>query len=86
MAWEAGWYYLGAGASDTYWVSWGDTWQGLQFIAAEARGNEARLDVVGYGIRTVPRFGASPLISYWVTVVNRGPSGSNFVLRGQRVD
>lgn len=47
-AWEAGWYWLEAGASDTFWISWGDTWQGLQFIAAEPRPTqENRMDVIG---------------------------------------
>ena len=84
--WESGWYWLAAGQSGTYWVSWGDTWQGLQFIAAEPRGaGQTQMFVVGHGIQSVPRFGAPPLISYWVDVVNRGPSDSNFVLRGQQV-
>jgi hypothetical protein len=86
MAWESGWYWLGAGQSGTYWVSWNDTWQGLQFILAEPRGAATRMDVVNHGIQSIPRFGAPPLVSYWVTVTNNGSSGSNFVLRGQRVD
>jgi len=88
MAWEAGWYWLPAGGSDTYWVSWGDTWQGVQFIAAEPRGvgQDPKMDVTSYGIQSIPQFGAPPRTSYWVTVVNSGASDSNFVLRGQRVD
>lgn len=86
-AWEAGWYYLAAGASNTYWVSWGDAWQGLQYVMAEPRGSgQSRLHVTAYGIQSIPRFGASPRISYWVDVTNYGPSGTNFVLRGQKVD
>jgi hypothetical protein len=85
-AWETGWYWLGAGQSGTYWVSWGDTWQGLQFIAAEPRASSMnRMDVIGQGIRTIPQFGVPPKVSYWVTVVNRGPDAANFVLRGTRV-
>ncbi|GGS93020.1 hypothetical protein [Streptomyces violaceus] len=84
MAWEAGWYYLGAGETGTYWVSWGDTWQGLQFIAADPRGGTTRLHVESHGIQKVAQFGASPLTSYWVTVTNYG-DGSNFVLMGQQV-
>jgi hypothetical protein len=86
-AWELGTFWLGAGQSSTYWVSWGDTWQGLQFIAALPRGaGEARMDIVGHGVRAIPRFGTPPLISYWVDVVNRGPSDTTFVLSGHRVD
>jgi hypothetical protein len=86
-AWESGWYWLAAGQSDTYWVSWGDTWQGLQFIMAEPRGGgQTQMYVTSYGIQIVPRIGLPPRFSYWVDVVNRGPAGSNFVLRGQRVD
>jgi hypothetical protein len=87
MAWEAGWYWLAAGESTTHWVSWGDTWQGLQFIVPEPRGGgEARFDVVSYGIRSIPQFGVASLFSYWVEVINRGPTDSNYVLRGERVD
>lgn len=86
-AWESGWYWLAAETSGTYWVSWGDTWQGIQFIMAEPRGGgQTRIDIDSYGIQSVPRFGLPPLTSYWVNVVNRGPTASNFVLRGQRVD
>lgn len=86
-AWEIGWNWLAAGQSGTYWVSWDDTWQGLQFIMAEPRGGgQTQMYVVGHGIQVVPRFGAPSLFSYWVDVVNRGPADSNFVLRGQRVD
>jgi hypothetical protein len=85
-AWEAGWYYLKAGEAGTYWVSWDDTWQGLQFIATEPRGpGQAQVYVTSYGIQTVPQFGANPRVSYWVEAVNRGPSDVNFVLRGERV-
>lgn len=87
MAWETGWFWLAAGERTNLWVSWGDAWEGVQFIVPEARGGgEARLDVISYGIRSIPRFGASTLFSYWVEVINRGPADTNFVLRGQRVD
>jgi hypothetical protein len=44
------------------------------------------MHVTSHGIQVTPQFGAPALFSYWVDVVNRGPSDSNFVLRGQRVD
>jgi hypothetical protein len=85
-AWQTGSYWLAAGQSDTYWVSWGDTWQGLQFIVAVPSGGGARMDIISYGMRAIPQFGANSLISYWVNVINRGSDDSNFVLMGQRVD
>lgn len=85
MAWETGWYYLNEGQSGEYWVSWGGTPQGLQFITAEPRGGNARLDTTTHGLVSLPQFGAPPKDTYWVTVTNRGPGGTNFVLTGNRV-
>lgn len=85
--WEAGWYWLAAGQSGEYWVSWGDTPQGLQFIMAEPRGSaNAILYTVSQGLRSIAQFGAPPKVSYWITVTNNGPDATNFVLTGQRVD
>lgn len=84
-AWELGWIYHRAGQAGTYVVSWNDTWQGVQFIVPEARGNDALVSITAYGIRSIPRFGQPPRISYYVDVVNAGPSDTNFVLRGGRV-
>jgi hypothetical protein len=65
----------------------GDTWQGLQYVLAEPRGSgQSRLHVTADGTQSIPRFGASPRISYWVDVTNYGPSGTNFVLSGQKVE
>lgn len=88
MAWEIGWYYLAAGQSGDYWVTFpADAWVGLQFIAAEPRGPaQTRMDVESYGIQSTPQFGTTSKFAYWVKVVNRGPNNSNFVLRGWRVD
>jgi hypothetical protein len=86
MAWEVGWNWLNAGQTGEYWVSWGDTEQGLQYIVPDPRGNDAILYTVALGRRSIPQFGAPPRISYWVRVFNAGPAGTNFVLRGHRVD
>lgn len=86
-AWEAGWLYLAAGASETWGVTWDGAPQGLQFIAAEPRGPaDAKVDVTAYGMETVPQFGRSWRYTYWVDVVNSGRTDTNFVLRGHRVD
>jgi hypothetical protein len=86
-AWEAGWYWLGAGESSQYWVSWGDTPQGLQFIVADPRGSgQSIMYTESLGIRSIAQFGAPPKVSYWIRVVNNGPDGQNFVLKGARVD
>jgi hypothetical protein len=55
MAWETGWYYLNEGQSGEYWVSWGGTPQGLQFITAEPRGGNARLDTTTHGLVSLHR-------------------------------
>lgn len=85
MAWEAGWNWLGEGEAGNYWVSWGGAPQGLQFIMAEPRGGNARLDTSSRGIVSLPQFGAPPIVTYWVTVICHGPGGTNFVLTGERV-
>ncbi|GAA2694830.1 hypothetical protein [Nonomuraea recticatena] len=86
MAWESGFYYLAAGQSWPYWVSWGDTDQGLQYIVPDPRGGGVlRTHTEDYGIQKVAQFGGSPKISYWVTVKNHSTVGSYFALRGNRV-
>jgi len=86
-AWEAGWYWLDAGQSGEYWVSWGDTPQGLQFITADPRGSgQSVMYTQMQGVRSIAQFGTTPKVSYWITVHNNGPDGENFVLRGTRVD
>jgi hypothetical protein len=51
-AWEIGWYWLEAGETSDYWVSWEGTRQGLQFIMAEPRDDRTRLDTTSRGIVT----------------------------------
>jgi hypothetical protein len=85
--WETGWYWLAPGQSGEYWVSWGDTPQGLQFIIADPRGGgQSVMYTVSLGIRSIAQFGVPPKYSYWLTVINNGPDGQNFVLKGTRVD
>jgi hypothetical protein len=85
-AWQAGWYYLAPGASSEYWVSWGDTWQGIQFITTEPRSAAtSKVYVEAQGMQTVPMFGVPPKVSYWIRAMNPGSEGAYFVLRGQRV-
>ncbi|MGX2992961.1 hypothetical protein JNUCC64_01495 [Streptomyces sp. JNUCC 64] len=84
MAWEIGAYWLNTGATQDFWFSWDETWQGLQYAQTRPAPSGARVDVVAYGIqnRGTTSTHWDGLITYWLTVVNRANHGTNFYIRG----
>lgn len=84
MAWQTSAMSLGAGETRDFWVSWGDAWQGLQYIQAKPFPYGVRLDIIAYGIRNLGVYDPSSdgIISYWVTVRNDNNNSCQFVLRG----
>ncbi|MFF0728421.1 hypothetical protein [Streptomyces sp. NPDC004134] len=86
MVWQTSMLSLGAGEVKDFWVSWGDTWRGLQYIQAKPFSHGIRLDIIAYGIRNIGVYDfPSEKISYWVTVRNDSDSSCQFVLCGVRL-
>lgn len=88
MAWKMGKFYIAGGQSVRYWISWGGSYMGTQFIQAVPESHadlmttsvSIQLQLVSGGY--APRY----LWTYWCTITNLSSLGAWFRLEGRRCD